>query len=75
MDLLQVLKDAGRSEDFEESKNYYFQKHICAADGRERKVNLDFSLEDDISDKALRFGRCPQCGKVFYHRTYRESKI
>ncbi|MCD7905634.1 MAG: hypothetical protein LUC97_06975 [Clostridiales bacterium] len=75
MDLLEVLKETGKSEDFEESKNYYFQRHICKADGKERKVNLDFCLENDITDKALRFGICPGCGKVFYHRDFKSGKL
>ncbi|MCD8089492.1 MAG: hypothetical protein LUD81_02530 [Clostridiales bacterium] len=75
MDLIEVLKEAGRSSDFEESKNYYFQRHICAADGAERKVNLDYTLEGDMTDKAVRFGICPECGKVFYNRHYREKKF
>ncbi|MCD7776961.1 MAG: hypothetical protein LUH47_00385 [Clostridiales bacterium] len=75
MDLLDILKETGRCDDFEESKNYYFQRHICKSDGKEKKVNLDFSLEGEMTDKTLRFGMCPDCGKVFYHRHFKERKF
>lgn len=71
MDLLSVLKEASASKEFIESKNYYFQTHMCGSE--EVKVMLDYTLSSDISDKILRFGVCPCCGKCFYHRDY-ESK-
>ena len=73
MDLLSVLKEVSASKDFVESKNYYFQKHLCNSENTEVKVMLDYTLSSDLSDKILRFGICPHCGKCFYHRDY-ESK-
>ena len=73
MDLLSVLKEASASKEFVESKNYYFQTHLCSSENAEVKVMLDYTLSSDLSDKILRFGVCPHCGKCFYHRDY-ESK-
>lgn len=73
MDLLSKLKEVSASKSFEESKNYYFQTHLCEGNGQEVKVMLDFTLSYDKNDCILRFGICPCCGKCFYHKDY-ESK-
>ncbi|MDO5388688.1 MAG: hypothetical protein Q4F63_05580 [Clostridia bacterium] len=73
MDLLAKLKEAAASNEFVESKNYYFQRHICDSSGEEVKVMLDYTLSSQTSDEILRFGLCPCCGKCFYHKDY-ESK-
>lgn len=70
MDLLEELKSIGGRACFEESPNYYFQRHICEKSGKEEKVMLDFTLGNDTTDKILRFGVCERCGKVFYHRDF-----
>ncbi len=70
MDLLQELQKIAGKDDFEESSNYYFQRHSCEKSGKEEKVMLDFTLSNDKTDKILRFGLCEHCGKVFYHRDF-----
>lgn len=69
MDLLEILKNTGRKKEFSESANYYYEKHICT-DGNEKKVMLDYILSSELADDIIRFGSCPDCGRVFYHRDY-----
>ncbi len=68
MELLDILKKAGRADEFEKSSNYYFERHICPADGKERKIMMDFVLENEGMKDVIRFGICPECGKVYYHK-------
>lgn len=73
MDLLSKLKEVSTAKEFVESKNYYFQNHLCLNSNEEVKVMLDYTLSNDRDDNILRFGICPSCGKCFYHKDY-ESK-
>lgn len=70
MDLLNELKSADKSCDFIETKNYYYENHICAVSGNTEKVNLDFTLSCETTDRILRFAKCALCGKYFYHYDY-----
>lgn len=71
MDLLSKLKEVSASSEFTETKNYYFETHLC--NGNNVKVMLDYTLSNDRDDSILRFGICPECGRCFYHKDY-ESK-
>ncbi len=71
MDLLSKLKEVANASEFIESKNYYFQTHLCGNDNV--KVMFDYTLSNDKDDRILRFGICPNCGRCFYHNDY-ESK-
>lgn len=71
MDLLSKIKEAAQASDFVETKNYYFQTHLCNND--EVKVMLDYTLSNDKDDSILRFGICPQCGKCFYHKDFQSK--
>ncbi len=71
MELLENLKDLIKnSSEYEETRNYYFQNHNCDKNGNNIKVQLDYTLSCDISDKIVRFGQCPYCLKTFYHYDY-----
>lgn len=71
MDLLSKLKEISKVSDFEETKNYYFQTHLC--NNKEVKVMLDYTLSNDTDDNILRFGICPHCGKCFYHKDFQSK--
>ncbi len=69
MDMLDALKKLGKAREFESSKNYYFEKHVCK-NGEEIKVMLDLTLSNDNDEDILRIGLCPKCGKLYYHKDY-----
>lgn len=71
MDLLSKIKEAAQASDFVETKNYYFQTHLCNND--EVKVMLDYTLSNDKDDSILRLGICPHCGKCFYHKDFQSK--
>lgn len=71
MDLLSKLKEVSQTSDFAETKNYYFQTHLC--NNEEVKVMLDYTLSNDKDDSILRFGICPRCGKCFYHKDFQSK--
>ena len=70
MDLLKTLKDLGKGADYIETNNYYFQTHTCPADGKEKKIMLDYTLSSDVVDNILRIGICKDCGQVYYHKDF-----
>ena len=68
MDLLYNLKDIMlNATNFYESKNYYFENHICEKTGNNIKINLDFKLSNENTDKIMKFGQCKECNTIFYH--------
>ncbi len=76
MDLLQEIKDVFKNvEKFQESKNYYFEKHICEETGENKKVLLDFTLANETTDKILRFGYCEGCKTLFYHKDFSSKRF
>lgn len=70
MDLIEVFKQLGRCEEYEETKNYYFERHLCPKDGKEKKIMLNYTFSGDITDRIIRLGRCEKCGRVFYHKDF-----
>lgn len=67
MELLSSLKEIMQNaKSFEKTKNFYFENHICQEDGNNKKINLEFKLSNDNTDKIMKFGICNKCGKVFY---------
>ena len=76
MELLDNLKDIIlNGTGFYESKNYYFEHHICEKTGNNIKVNLDFKLSNDNTDKVVKFGICKQCQKVFYRYDFENNSL
>lgn len=70
MELLEKLKSIGSSSDFIESKNYYYDYHICASTNQKEKIQLDYTLANDLTDEIIRFGSCDKCGTCIYHKDY-----
>lgn len=68
--LLRELKIIGKAKEFAETKNYYYDYHICPNTGENEKVMLDFTLKNDLTDEILRFGMCQKCGLCCYHKDY-----
>ncbi len=76
MDLLENIKDIMlNASSFEKNKNYYFQNHICKKTGNNIKINLDFKLSNDNTDKIMKFGICKECNKVFYYYDFESSSF
>ena len=75
MELLEELKAVGKGTEFAESKNYYYENHLCEEKGGNEKVNLDFCLSSEMTDRILKFGKCPHCGIYFYHYDYDSKSI
>lgn len=74
MDLLEDLKKIVKSaEDFKETKNYYYESHVCKKTGETKKVYLDYTLSHETTDKILRFGQCSECNMFFYHKDFKSS--
>lgn len=70
--LQQIMQNA---KCFEKVNNFYFQNHICEKDGNNKKVNLEFKLANDNTDKIMKFGICADCGKVFYCYDFESKSI
>lgn len=76
MDYLALLKGFGADvENYKETKNYYYENHICQATGDNKKVNLDYILSNELTDKVLRFGVCNSCKTCFYHYDFISKKL
>ena len=74
MELLILLKEImEKTKSFEKTKNFYFENHTCEKDGNNKRINLEFKLANDNTDKIMKFGFCQDCGKGFYCYDY-ESK-
>lgn len=58
---------------FENTKNFYFEHHICEKSGNNEKVDLKFKIAYDGTDKIIKLGMCEKCKKVFYNKNF-ESK-
>ncbi len=68
MDLLSIVKELENSENFVETKNYYFENHLCGNENK--KVELEYTISNDKSDEIVRFGFCKDCNKCFYHKDF-----
>lgn len=76
MDLLTSLKNIMENvADFEKSKNFYYENHICQKSGNNKKVDLSFKLSNDKTDKIMKFGICQDCKKVFYCYDFESTGI
>lgn len=76
MDLLTSLKNIMQNAtDFEKSKNFYYESHICQKSGNNKKVDLNFKLSNDTTDKIMKLGICKDCGKVFYCYDFESKDI
>lgn len=74
MELLTSIKNLMQNAtSFEKSKNFYYENHICQNSGNNKKINLNFKLSSDTTDKIVKFGMCEDCGKVFYHSDYEST--
>lgn len=71
MDYIDILKSFGDNvKSFIPTKNYYYENHNCGSLGNTKRVQLDYILSDEKTDKVLRFGICSECGACFYHYDY-----
>ena len=75
MELLDELKAISKAEDFLETKNYYYEYHLCKATGKKEKVQLDFILSNELTDKILKFGFCKECNLCIYHYDYNSKNF
>lgn len=76
MELLTSLKNImENATDFEKSKNFYYENHICQKSGNNKKVELNFKLSNDNTDKIMKFGICQDCKKVFYYYDFESTGI
>ena len=68
MDYFSLIQTLGKDiKEFKKTKNFYFEDHICSADGQNKRVRLDYMLSCEESDEVLRFGICKDCGICFCH--------
>lgn len=71
MDLLKNMKSiVNNSQNFIESKNFYYENHKCEKTGNNKNIKLDYILSCETTDKILRFGMCDECKTCFYHNDY-----
>lgn len=76
MELLENLKDIfNTASSFEQTKNYYFENHICHKTGDNIKINLNYKISSDDNDKIMKFGICNDCKKVFYHYDFENNSL
>lgn len=55
--------------EFVKSTNFYFQNHDC--DGKTKKVDMVYSIENRDAQSVIIFGKCDTCNKVFYNKDYK----
>lgn len=68
MDYLALLKGFGADvKNYQETKNFYYENHNCSSTGNTKKVNLDYIISNETTDKVMRFGICEDCKTCFYH--------
>lgn len=65
-----VIEELKKCENFSESKNYYFQQHICEDSGQNIKIELKHKLTDESTKDIYLFGICDKCRTCFYHKDY-----
>ncbi|MGN1319106.1 MAG: hypothetical protein ACI4VF_08815 [Lachnospirales bacterium] len=75
MELLDELRKIADCENFVESKNYYYDYHLCKLTGYKEKINLNFTLSNDMTDEILRFGSCKNCGLCIYHKDFQNNSF
>lgn len=75
MDLIKILCDAAAATEFKKTSNFYFEDHICAADGNNKRIRMDLVLTDETTDELIRFGKCSGCGICFYHTDHRSGAL
>ncbi len=76
MDLLKEVTEVFRDvENFQETKNYYFERHNCSKTGEDKKVLLDFSIGNETTDKIVRFGYCEDCKTLFFHKDFVSKRL
>ncbi len=76
MDLLKEVSDIfGDVKNFKECKNYYFEKHNCGENGDNKKILLDFTVANEMTDKIVRFGYCRECKTLFFHRDFVSKRL
>lgn len=75
MDLLEKLRAFAQSKEFIESRNYYYDYHICSKTNEKEKISLDFTLSNDITDEIIRFGKCEKCGICIYHKDFQNNSF
>lgn len=74
MELINILKNIIKQAScFEKAKNFYFETHNCPKSGNNEKVNLNFKLSLDNTDKIMKFGICDKCKKVFYYYDFESN--
>ncbi|MFV0504646.1 MAG: hypothetical protein ACK5LT_11890 [Lachnospirales bacterium] len=65
-----VIKIFNETQEFEKSKNFYFEKHQCEKTNKEIKINFDYSILSERTEHKIIFGHCPHCKKTFYNVDY-----
>lgn len=76
MDLLEILRNTGKEcKDFKESKNYFYEYHICPQNGNNTKVEFIYILADEQKEERLRFGVCKACNTCYYHKYYKAGNL
>ncbi len=73
MDIYKDFKDIVNADNLQKSANYYFETHECG--GQPVKVMMDYKLSVENSDKIVKFGKCEQCGTLFYHLDYESRTV
>ncbi len=63
------------AEEFVQSKNFYFENHICKKSGETKRVNLDLKLSKDNDDKIVKFGMCQECKTLFYKYDFESNSF
>lgn len=63
------------SRNIKECKNFYFENHICEKSGNNKKINLEFKLSNDNTDKIIKFGICKECNTIFYCNDFESNSF
>ena len=75
MDLLNVLREAGKSKNYKKTSNFYYEDHICEKSGNTIRIRLDYMLSNELTDDVLRFGVCRECDTCFYHNDFQSKGL
>ena len=75
MDLLNVLREAGKSENYKKTSNFYYEDHICEKSGNTIRIRLDYMLSNELTVDVLRFGVCGECDTCFYHNDFQSKGL
>ena len=71
-DIKQLLQNGEKTI---QTKNFFFERHLCGVKKEQVKVDLRYTVRNNDSQDIVNFGICSACQTIFYHEAHSDQSL